>query len=94
MSAREQLAASHARMTPEAIAAHALTLATLLEANERLIGKLYDQVDSLDDEIEASERLLHAVGLLPTVRTPIDRSMRKPLLEVWPEIYSPGGGAS
>ncbi|TGS70394.1 hypothetical protein EN844_06540 [Mesorhizobium sp. M3A.F.Ca.ET.201.01.1.1] len=56
MGAREQLAASHAQMTPAEIAVHALDLAELVEAYHARIRSLEAAVEAAHASAESSRK--------------------------------------
>lgn len=72
-----------------------------LEASEHARSEAHVALRQVDSLFTANRkkaardllRQLAAADLPPTARPLIDRSLRKPLIEAWPEIYSPGGAS-
>lgn len=63
MKARDQLAAAHAKMTPEEIARHALAMTDLIETLYRNAGMIIDAWNGLAGQMEEMDRrgcALHA----------------------------------
>ena len=56
MTASEQLALAHERMTPDDIRAHALAMASVIESNHELITCLLDVLANYEKRIDASDQ--------------------------------------